>query len=77
LSGIISYIVAVRHGKRRTKRQRKIGDDPFYWMFWEFGTRTNPKKAFLVPALAGHTQQVATKIQTNMYKRLKRNKLIK
>jgi HK97 gp10 family phage protein len=77
LSGVISYIIAVRHGRSRTGKQRKIGDDPFYWMFWEFGTRTNPRKSFLVPALANNITGTAEKVRANMARRLRRNKLIK
>jgi HK97 gp10 family phage protein len=77
LDGIISYIVAVQHGPRKSRRGTETSQhDPYYWFFWEFGTRRFGARPFMVPALAGHEQAVGTVIRDQMYGRLRRNKLI-
>lgn len=77
LSGIVSYIVAVRHGARKSRGTPESAQhDPYYWFFWEFGTRRFAARPFMVPALAGHEQAVGQRVQDAMRGRLRRNKLI-
>lgn len=49
---LLGYTVGVRHGKRITKSQRNLKDDPWYWWMHEFGTVNLPARPFLRPAFA-------------------------
>lgn len=73
----VTYIVAIRAGRRQSKSSKEKFGDPFYWVYWEFGTSRFNAKPIMVPALANNQQSVAEKVRENMRKKLLRNKLIK
>jgi HK97 gp10 family phage protein len=49
-NGQYTYVVGVRHGKKRSKQQKADEDDPWYWWFHEFGTVKMPARPFITPA---------------------------
>lgn len=73
-AGTAQYHLGVRHGKNKTRAQRKTGklsvntkgrivkryeDDPYYWRFAEFGTKKQQATPSLGPALEeGKTEAI-------------------
>lgn len=46
----LGYAVGMRFGRKRTKAQKKAGDDAYYWWMLEFGTKHIPPKHFFTDA---------------------------
>lgn len=82
-SGTAEYHLGVRHGRAKTKKQKEKSqlavnskgrivyvDDPYYWKFPEFGTRHQPKKPFIAPALEQGKEAAIGAMQDRLQKEL-------
>lgn len=84
-AGTAQYHLGVRHGKNKTRAQRKTGklsvntkgrivkryeDDPYYWRFPEFGTAKQQATPSLGPALEEGKTEAIDAMATRLQKEL-------
>ena len=82
---IAQYHLGVRHGRAKSKAQKATGrlavnaigrivkryaDDPYYWKFYEFGTKRTPKQASLGPALEQGREEAIAAMAARLQKEL-------
>ena len=83
--GLIQYNVGVRHGRGtkgrtvrltrtpRGKLKKAYKNDPYYWRFQEFGTKTGAKRhEFLTRAAENNSGRVVDKISEVLKRRIER-----